>query len=165
MEADASEHQPNLIGSPDRSILQSMKGNGDKSRDDALAGIRLVLEEIRDIKKEQAEDRKQATEDRKQIAEDRKQFAEDRQQAAEDRQQAAADRRRFDDLFRQSVAQAEEHRKEFRETITGIREALVVIGKVGRRIIQTQDKHTGLLVEIRDILKSQRKNGRNGGGH
>lgn len=149
-----------------------MNGNGDKARDDALAGIRLVLEEIRDIKKEQAEDRKQfaedrkqAAEDRKQIAEDRKQFAEDRQQAAEDRRQAAADRRRFEDLFRQSVAQAEEHRKEFRETITGIREALVVIGKVGRRIIQTQDKHTGLLVEIRDILKSQRKNGRNGGGH
>lgn len=123
-----------------------MNGNGDKSKDNSLAGIRLVLEEIRDIKKELAEDRKQTAEDRKQYAEDRK--------------QAAEDRRRFEELFKQSVVQADEHRKEFRETITGIRQALVVIGKVGRRIIQTQDKHTGLLIEIRDILKSGRKNGR-----
>ncbi|HLF92651.1 MAG TPA: hypothetical protein VJB14_04265 [Planctomycetota bacterium] len=124
-----------------------MNGNGEKSGDNSLAGIRLVLEEIRDLKKELAEDRKQAAEDRKQFAEDRKQFAEDRKQAAEDRKQAAEDR------------------KGFRESIDGIRDALVVIGKVGRRIIQTQEKHTGLLVEIRDILKSQRRNGRNGGSH
>ena len=117
-----------------------MNGNGEKSGDNSLAGIRLVLEEIRDLKKELAEDRKQAAEDRKQFAEDRKQAAEDRKQAAEDR-------------------------KGFRESIDGIRDALVVIGKVGRRIIQTQEKHTGLLVEIRDILKSQRRNGRNGGSH
>lgn len=48
-------------------------------------GIRLVLEELRDLKRELAEDRKQA--------------AADRVQAAADRQQAADDRRRSDEQF------------------------------------------------------------------
>ena len=114
-----------------------MATNGDKLREEHFAGIRLILEEIRDIKGEIRDIKKDMLDLKGEMLDLKKEAAEDRKQAAEDRH-------------------------EYRETIVGIRDALVVIGKVGRRIIQTQEKHTGLLVEIRDILKSRRKNGHNG---
>lgn len=95
-------------------------------------GIRLILEEIRDLKREGAEFRKFLIDDRK--------------QAAEDRKQAAEDRKEFRKFMQESREEAHQDRRD-------IREALVVIGKVGRKIIQTQGEHTRLLREIRDTLK------------
>lgn len=128
------------------------QGNGKEFK----AGLRLILEEIRDLRREGEADRRQAAEDRRQAAEDRKKYAEEQrrfseemrrfaEEAAEDRRQAAEDRRRIS-------AEAAEDRR-------GIRDALVVIGRVGRRIVQTQERHTKLLEEIRDLLRL-RGNGR-----
>jgi predicted nucleic acid-binding Zn-ribbon protein len=120
-----------------------MVGNGNLGE-----GIRLILGEIRDLRKDLADDKKQAAEDRRRMlrlmeeaAEDRRQAAEDRKQAAEDRKQAAEDRSRGEDNIR------------------GIRQALVVIGGVGRRIHATLDEHSRLLREILSTLKRQ------GNGH
>jgi uncharacterized coiled-coil DUF342 family protein len=111
-------------------------------------GIRLVLEEIRELRRESTSMLKEMRQER----------AEDRRQAAEDRRQAAEDRRRSDALFARHADRAEEDRK-------GIRDALVAIGNVGRKFQSTLTEHSRLLKEIRDAIRRQ-GNGRSGGnGH
>jgi hypothetical protein len=111
-----------------------MAGNGSGNLD---AGIRLILEEIRDIKadglKIQAEIR-----------------------------DIKADGLKIQAEIRDIKADIRGIRADSLKVQTEIRNALVVIGKVGRRIIETQGEHTLLLREIRDGL---RKGGhRNGNG-
>jgi hypothetical protein len=103
---------------------------------DALAGIRLILEEIRDLRREGAEDRRRADEDRKRADEDRKR----------------ADRR-----FEQIVAESREREK-------GLHQALIVIGNVGRTIIRNQEEHTRLLKQILRQLRTS-GNGRHSRGN
>ena len=139
-----------------------MVGPTDKSRDENLAGIRLILEEMGDLKKELAMDRKQAAEDRKQAAEDRKQAAEDRKQAADDRKRIAETMDRIEDSLDKSIVQAARDRAEAAHDRKEIRRALVVIGNIGRRFSQSLERIRKTQEEIRDLLKH--KNGDGGPG-
>lgn len=121
----------------------------DRDLKEVSTGIRLILEEIRDLRWEGVEDRKQAAEDRK--------------EAAENRKEAAEDRRAFREAFDRYSAEAASREKD-------LRKALVVIGNVGREfsnrlkgIQKGQAEQTQLLKEIRTAVRVRGNgNGRNG---
>ena len=117
-------------------------GAGGRNAD---AGIRLVLEEIRDLRREMAEDRRRADEERR----------EERRRADEDRARADEDRKRADLRFEHVVADSRKREHQ-------LRDALVVIGSVGRRILAKLDEHSRLLKSI-DRKIDRRGNGRPNG--
>jgi len=119
-----------------------------------MDGIQLVLEEIRDLRRDSLEDRKRADEDRKRADEDRKRADEDRKRADE----------RWERLHRESEERFARDTQEAAEREKGLRQALVVIGNAGRRIIKAQEDHTRLLEQILRAIRAG-WNGRSRNGH
>ncbi len=72
--------------------MEHKASNGGAAAPAVLAGLRLILEEIRDLRRDMAEDRKKSAGEMRRFAEE---AAEDRRTAAEDRRTAAEDRRQF----------------------------------------------------------------------
>lgn len=120
---------------------------------DVPAGIRLILEEIRDIKHEMMRLCNRSDEDRKRADEDRKRAAEDRRRADE----------RWERLTRESDKRFERHVRESKEREKGLSRALVIIGGIGREIVKTQKEHTVLLKQILAAV-TVRSNGQGGNG-
>jgi multidrug efflux pump subunit AcrA (membrane-fusion protein) len=126
-------------------------------------GIRLVLEEIRDLRREMREerkeyrrqteaDRRQAEADHRQAEADRQQAEADRRRAEADRQQAEADRKRADAERRRSDERFEHLIREFRQD-SARREAATQkmfrdIRTVGLSIVKTLNLHTRILERI-----------------
>ena len=107
------------------------------------AGLRLILEEIRDIRQE--------------IADINRRSDEDRRRADAERRRADQDRRRADERFERIVRESKVREK-------GLRDVLVIIGRTGRQILTTLKEHTKLLNQISRKLDF-RVNGRHGTGH
>lgn len=113
-------------------------------------GIRLILEEIRDLKREAAEDRKLAAEDRKQAALDRKQWSEDRRRSDE------------------RLARIEGKLDKSLAAVAGALKNLTVI--TGRLLEASKENsallkaNTAMLREVRDSVRSPRRNGHGGNG-
>jgi hypothetical protein len=111
------------------------------------SGIRLILEEMRDLKREAGEDHKQAAEDRKQAAKDRKQFLEYCRRADDDRGQ-----------FHEYCRRSDDDRKEMQRLIK-------VIAGVGVKIHKTQQEHTRILQENPRLLRGiEKRLGASGNG-
>lgn len=148
--------------------MESRKPNGASPDDRTWSGIRLVLEEMRDLRKEFTEFRKEAAEDRKRYAGESQrwfeQAAKDRSQAAEDRRQATEDRRQIAELYKNSLEDSARRERE-------LRDALVVIGKVGRQILKNQEGQTKVLEGMTKVLEdikyavTPRRNGKHGNGN
>ena len=121
-----------------------MAGNGDKS-DKILAGMRLILGEIRDLKL-----------DIRDLRADMK----------EHMARADEDRRKSDQRFEFLVETIREERKQSdRQSKELVRSAL----QVGRRILDKLGEHGKILGEHTTLLKEIRRgvngNGRSGNGH
>ena len=115
-------------------------GNGAHNMDN---GIRLILEEIRDLKREAAEDRKLAAADRKQWTEDRRRSDERlaRIEGKLDKSLAA-------------VAGAIQN-------LTIITGHLLEASKANSALLKA---NTAMLREVRDAVRSPRRNGHGGNG-
>ena len=100
-------------------------------------GLRLILEEIRDLRIEMREDRHRADEDRRRADEDRRRADEDRRRADA---AAAADRQRSDERFEQAMA--------------ATRAAWADVRTVGQAIVRTLNRHTRLLESQSRLLES-----------
>ncbi len=98
-------------------------------------GIRLVLEEIRDLRRETRDDRRQA---------DAAAEA-DRRRAEADRRQAEADRRRSDERFRELIR---EFRQDSARREAATQKAFRDIRAVGLSIVKTLNLHTRILERI-----------------
>jgi hypothetical protein len=116
-----------------------------------MAGIRLILEEIRDLRRDWAEYRVKAGEDRRKADEDRRKADEDRRKADEERVRME---QRFQEYMRGSREYMRESREAFRQYAEeaarreeGMSKALAVIGHIGGRILDTLNKHTAILEE------------------
>ena len=109
-------------------------------------GIRLILQELRDLKIEAREDRRRA--DAAADADRRRAEASAeaaRQQAEADRRRADADRQRSDERFEQALA--------------ATREAWADVRAVGQAIVKTLNRHSRILQSI-DRKLGSRGNGR-----
>jgi phage shock protein A len=120
-------------------------------------GIKLVLGEIRDLRREMREDRRQAE----------AAAAADRRQAEVDRRQAEADRRRSDERFEQLLREFREdsarHAATTEKAFEATQRAFRDIRTVGLSIVKTLNRHTRLLERI-DRKLGVRGNGRPGNG-
>jgi len=125
------------------------RGMADRELKEIMHGIKLVLEEMRELRRESFGDRKTAAEDRRQATEDRRQAMEDRRQATEDR---AWFRAYLEDARDREGRRVREQRARDR-----------VIARIGNTIVRTQREHTQLLQQIARRLDT-RTNGR-GNGH
>jgi hypothetical protein len=113
--------------------------NGSSSLD---AGIRLVLEELRELKREANEDRRRSDEYWK--------------KADEDRRKADEDRKRLD----QRLVRMETRQDKTFEALLGILHKHTVLLA---HLVKTADEHTGILTDIRNSLR-RNGHGRNGNG-
>jgi hypothetical protein len=142
-------------------------------------GIRLVLEEIRDLRREARDDRRRAdaaarTErrradaaarmerrraeaHRRQAEADRRQAEADRQRAEADRRQADLDRRRSDERFEQVIAgfRRDSLRRDaaMQKALEATQTAFRDIRSVGLSIVKTLNRHTRYLEHHGRILE------------
>ena len=116
----------------------------DDVRDNSMAGIRLILEEIRDIKRGMAEDRRRADEDRRRADEER--------HRADERAQARHEElmRHFDKRF-----------ERLEEILEANSRTLIVVAQGVSQILKNQKEQTRLLREILRAIKG-RWNGHSG---
>lgn len=110
----------------------------DKS-DKILAGIQLVLEEMRDMRREAQEDRRRADQDRRRADE------------------------RFDAIVREGREQLAEYARDSVRRERTLNRSLLAIAREGRAIRRVLDEHTVLLRTIVRRL-AIRANGRHGNG-
>jgi DNA polymerase III epsilon subunit-like protein len=99
-------------------------------------GIRLVLEELRDLRREMRDDRRQAQADRR---------------------QADADRRRSDERFEQLL---QEFREDSARRELATQKAFRDVRAVGLAIVKTLNRHTRILERIDRKLTVPRSGGR-----
>ena len=124
------------------------------------AGIRSILEELRDLRLEMRSDRQHADEDRKRADEDRKRADEDRKRADEDRKRADEDRKRAEAEWRRERLAADRRLEKLigasarREVAT--QRAFKDIRTVGLVIARTLDRHTRILERIDNKLGARR---------
>jgi hypothetical protein len=141
------------------------QGPGDRNLG---AGIKLILEELRDLRIEMREMRVEMRADRQRAEEDRRRADEERRQADEERRQFAAERRVFAEEQRQANARFEGLMRVFREDSArrdaATQTALKDIRTVGFAIVKTLNHHTRILERI-DRKLGVRGNGRPGGGN
>jgi len=114
-------------------------------------GIRLILEELRDLRLEMRSDRRRADEERQHADEER-------QHADEDRRRADKERRRSDQRF-ERIMRDFEQKSARREAAT--QRAFRDIRTVGLSIVKTLNHHTRILERIDRKLGAQ-GNGRPG---
>jgi hypothetical protein len=124
-------------------------------------GIRLVLQELRDLRLEMRDDRRRADEERRQADEERRQATEERRRADEERRRADAERdARFEAMMR-------EFREDSARREAATQKAFRDIRAVGLSIVKTLNHHTRLLERIDHKLgawNTRRPGPGNGGG-
>jgi len=137
--------------------------NGGTDLKAVMAGIRLVLEEIRDLKIEAAQERREAAQDRKLFEHYFKRAEEDRETQREwmeeVRREAAEDRRRFNRTLRIMVHVARDIR-DGQHKQTAILERNTAILEHNSKILE---EHTNLLHDISRSVRG-RSNGSKGNG-
>lgn len=119
-------------------------------------GIRLILEEIRDLRLEMRADRQHADEERRRADEERRLADEDRRRANEEWRQ---ERQQSDERFQQLVHEFREDSAR-REAVT--QKAFNDLRAVGLSIVKTLNHHTRILQRIE--RNSARGNWRRGHG-
>jgi hypothetical protein len=110
-------------------------------------GTRLILTELRDLRREMRADRQEAKADR--------------QEAKADRQEAKEERRQSDDRFAQVMR---EFREDSARREAATQDAFREIRTVGLSIVKTLNRHTRILEKIERHLGA-RNNGRPGRGN
>ena len=134
-------------------------------------GVKLVLEELRDLRREMRADRQQASAERREANEERRKTDEERRKADEERRQADAERRqerlrsdaRFEEMMR-------ELRQDSARREAATQSAFKNIHTVGLAIVKTLNRHTrilehhGRILERIDRKLDPRWNGRGGRG-
>jgi hypothetical protein len=128
-------------------------GQGERDLD---PGIKLVLEELRDLRREMRDERRQADQarrreagERRREAGERRREAEERRREAEERRQAEASRlaeqRRSDERFETMMR---EFREDSARREAATQRAFRDIRTVGLSIVKTLNHHTRLLERI-----------------
>ena len=127
-------------------------------------GIKLVLEELRNLRLEMRADRQQANADRREANEERRQANEERRKAdAERRQERLRSDARFEEMMR-------EFRQDSARREAATQSAFKNIHTVGLAIVKTLNRHTrilehhGRILERIDRKLDPRWNGRGGRG-
>jgi hypothetical protein len=108
-------------------------------------GIRLVLQELRDLRVEMRADRHHAQQDRRRADEERRAYAQERRAYEQERQRADEEYRqerrradeRFEGLLRETRVAIKDNRAAFRDVRT-----------VGLAIVRTLNRHTRILERI-----------------
>jgi hypothetical protein len=146
------------------------RGHDDRNLD---PGVKLVLEELRDLRLEMRADRERADGERRQADEERRRAHEERRRADEERRRAdekwQKDRLRADEELRQERLRSDERfqqsLREFREDSArreaATQKAFKGIHTVGLSIVKTLNHHTRILERIERKLGG-RWNGRRG---
>lgn len=130
-------------------------------------GIKLVLEELRDLRLEMRADRLEARADRRRADEERRRVDADRRQADAERRQAEEERRQADAEWREEQRRADgtlrrerqESNERFQELLREFRQdsarreaatqkAFKAIRTVGLSIVKTLNHHTRILERI-----------------
>ena len=134
------------------------RGPGERNLD---AGIRLILEELRDMRVEMRDMRVE-------MRDMRVEMRADRRRADEERRQAAGERRQFAEVQRRANKRFEEIVREFREDSSrreaATQRAFKDIRTVGFSIVKTLNLHTRILERI-DKKLGARPNGLSGQGN
>ena len=133
-------------------------------------GIKLVLEELRDLRVEMRADRQRSDEERRRADEERRQADEERRRADEEwRQEWREERTRSDERFGQLMSEMKLEFRGFREESArrdaaiqkAFTDAFKQVHTVGLAIVKTLNRHTQILERI-DRKLGAPGNGRRG---
>ena len=109
------------------------------------AGIRLILEELRDMRVEMRADRRRADEERRKADAERREADEERRQFAEERRQFAEERRLADARFEALIR---DFRQDSARRAVATQRAFRDVRSVGLSIVKTLNLHTRILERI-----------------